>query len=230
MRPAVLNALFAPLTALPGVGLKLEKLYAKVLGRAAPRVIDLLFHLPSGAVDRRARPMLNEIRPGQVVTVAVTVEDHHPSPPHRHRAPYRVITGDGSGQTLTLTYFNARKDYLEKLLPIGAMRYVSGMAEVYDGTLQMVHPDRVVDEKGFATLPLVEPVYPLTEGLALGNMRRAIDSALTRLPKLPEWQAHAWTKRQGFPAFADALRQLHRPAEPSDIAPESSGVAAAGLR
>ena len=42
--------------------------------------------------------------------------------------------------------------------------------------LQMVHPDRVVDEKGFADLPLVEPVYPLTEGLALGNVRRAMDA------------------------------------------------------
>ena len=31
--------------------------------------------------------------------------------------------------------------------------------------LQMVHPDRVVAEADLAKLPLVEPVYPLTEGL-----------------------------------------------------------------
>ncbi len=101
------------------------------------------------------------------------------------------------------------------------MRYVSGTAEFYDGMLQMVHPDRVVDEAGFAALPLVEPVYPLTEGLALGNVRRAMDGALARVPALPEWQDAAWASRERFPAFADALRHLHRPHEPHDVLPES---------
>ncbi|MBI3704814.1 MAG: DEAD/DEAH box helicase, partial [Rhizobiales bacterium] len=221
MRPLVLNPLFASLTSLPGVGPKLERLYARLLEREAPRVIDLLLHLPTGAIDRRARPKLNAVQAGQVVTVAVTVEEHRPPPPHRARAPYRVVTSDDTGQTLTLTFFNARKDYLEKLLPVGEQRYVSGTAEVYDGNLQMVHPDRVVDEKGFADLPLVEPVYPLTENLSLGHVRRAMDSALTRLPELPEWQDEAWIARERFPAFTDALRHLHRPHEPHDIVPES---------
>jgi ATP-dependent DNA helicase RecG len=221
MRPDVLSPLFASLTSLPGVGPKLEKLYAKLLGREAPRVIDLLLHLPSGAIDRRARPKLNEVRPGEVVTVAVTVLEHRAPSPHRARAPYRVVTGDCTGATLTLTFFHARKDYLEKLLPVGELRYVSGIAEVYDRNLQMVHPDRVVDEKGFADLPLVEPVYPLTEGLALGNVRRAMDGAVARLPDLPEWQDEAWISRERFPAFTQALRHLHRPSEPHDIAPES---------
>lgn len=221
MRPLVLSPLFASLTSLPGVGPKLEQLYARLLEREAPRVIDLLLHLPSGAIDRRARPKLNEVQPGQVVTVAVTVLEYRPSPPNRPRSPYRVVTGDDTDATLTLTFFHARKDYLEKLLPVGEMRFISGIAEVYDGMLQMVHPDRVVDEKGFADLPLVEPVYPLTEGLALGNVRRAMEGAVARLPALPEWQDEAWVSRERFPAFTDALRHLHRPAEPHDILPES---------
>ena len=155
-----------------------------------------------------------------MVTVAVTVEEHRPPPRHRPRAPYRVVTHDDTG-TLTLTYFNAKQDYLEKQLPPGETRYVSGTAEFYDGMLQMVHPDRVVDEKGFADLPLVEPVYPLTEGLALGNVRRAMDGALTRIPALPEWQDEAWVSREQFPPFAEALRHLHRPAQPHDVVPES---------
>jgi ATP-dependent DNA helicase RecG len=221
MRPPELNPLFASLTSLSGIGPKLETLYAKLLDREMPRVVDLLFHLPAGAIDRRARPKLNEVQPGQVVTVAVQVEEHRPAPRNRPRAPYRIITSDGTGVTLTLTYFSARPDYLEKLLPAGETRYVSGTAEFYDGMLQMVHPDRVVDEKGFAALPLVEPVYPLTEGLALGNVRRAVDGALARLPELPEWQDEAWVARERLPHFADALRHLHRPPEPHDIAPES---------
>ena len=78
--------------------------------------------------------------------------------------------------------------------------------------LQMVHPDRVVDEAGLARLPLVEPVYPLTEGLFENQVRRkAIDGALAKLPPLPEWQDAAWLAQRKFPTFAGALRQLHRP-------------------
>jgi ATP-dependent DNA helicase RecG len=220
MRPLVLNPLFAALTSLPGVGPKLEKLYAHLLDREAPRVVDLLFHLPSGVIDRRARPKLRDALPDQIVTVAVTVDKHRPSPPHRSRAPYRIYAHDDTGD-LTLTYFNARRDYLEKLLPAGETRYVSGKVEFYDGTLQMVHPDRVVDEAGFATLPLVEPTYPLTQGLALGNVRRAMDGALARLPDLAEWQDETWVAREQFPPFAQALRSLHRPTAPTDIAPEN---------
>ncbi len=221
MRPLSLNPLFASLTSLPGIGPKLEVLYGKLLGREQPRVIDLLLHMPSGAIDRRARPRLNEVLPGQVVTVDVTVLEHRPSPPNRPRAPYRVVTGDDTDATLTLTFFHARRDYLEKLLPVGEKRYVSGTAEFYDGHLQMVHPDRVVDEKGFADLPLVEPVYPLTEGVGLGVLRKAMDGAVARLPDLPEWQDEAWLSRERFPPFTEALRQLHRPSEPHDVAPES---------
>ena len=91
MRPPVLNPLFASLTSLSGVGPKLERLYARLLDREAPRVVDLLFHLPSGTIDRRARPKLRDVQPGQVVTVAVTVDKHRPGPPRRSRAPYRDL-------------------------------------------------------------------------------------------------------------------------------------------
>ena len=45
MRPNVLNPLFAALSALPGVGPKLEKLFARLLSREGepPRVVDLCF-------------------------------------------------------------------------------------------------------------------------------------------------------------------------------------------
>src|SRR5216684_8632983 len=182
MRPSVLNPLFAAITTLSGVGPRLEKLFQRLLGRdETPRVVDLLFHLPTGTIDRRARPKLREVVPDTVVTVAVTVDRHRPPPPHRQRAPYQVYTSDDTGD-LILTYFNARKDYLQKLLPLGERRYVSGTVALYDGMRQMVHPDRVIAEADLAKLPLVEPVYALTEGLTLNQVRKAVDAALARLP------------------------------------------------
>ena len=155
-----------------------------------------------------------------MVTVAVTVDRHRPPPPNRPRAPYNIDTSDDTN-TLMITYFNARRDYLEKLYPEGALRYVSGTATLYDGHLQMLHPDRVVDAAGFASLPLIDPVYPLTEGLHPNQVRKALDLALDRLPALPEWQDAEWIKRNGYPGFGDALRVLHRPAAPEDIEPEA---------
>ena len=220
MRPSVLNPLFAAITTLPGVGTRLEKLYRRLFGcEQSARVIDLLFHLPSGAIDRRARPKLRDVVPDTVVTVAVSVDRHRPPPPYRSRAPYRIYTSDETGD-LILTYFNARRDYLQRLLPIGERRYVSGTVELYDHMLQMVHPDRVVAEADLPKLPLVEPVYPLTDGLSLNQVGKAAVAALTRLPNLPEWQEPSWVARERFPSFADALRLLHRPTDPADLLPE----------
>jgi ATP-dependent DNA helicase RecG len=220
MRPSLLNPLFAAITTLPGVGSQLEKLYRRLFGREeTPRVVDLLFHLPTGAIDRRARPKLRDVVPDTVVTVAVTVDHHRPPPPRRPRAPYQVYTSDETGD-LILTFFNAHKDYLQKLLPVGERRYVSGTIALYDHMRQMVHPDRVVAEADLAKLPLVEPVYPLTEGLSLNQVRKAADAALARLPELPEWQDESWISRERFPPFAEALRSLHRPKEPADVLPD----------
>src|SRR5262245_61749339 len=206
MRPSLLDPLFASLKSLPGVGPKVERLFAKLLGREdAPRVLDLLFHMPSGTVDRRARPKLRDVVPGSVATVAVTIDRHRPAPPHRSRAPYQIYASDETGD-ITLTYFNARKDYLEKLLPVGELRYVSGTTALYDGMLQMVHPDRVVSEAELDKMLMVEPVYPLTEELTLNQVRKAVDAAIGKIPALPEWQDEAWQKRQDFPEFADALK------------------------
>src|SRR5258708_34690219 len=107
MRPSVLNPLFAAITTLPGVGPRVEKLYRRLFGREQPaRVIDLLFHLPTGVIDRRARPQLRDVVPDTVVTVAVTVDRHRPPPPYRPRAPYRIYTRAGPGDRIR-TYVKA---------------------------------------------------------------------------------------------------------------------------
>jgi ATP-dependent DNA helicase RecG len=219
MRPALLNPLFASVTSLPGVGPKQDKLFRYLLGRdQTPRLIDLLFHLPASVIDRRARPKIRDAVPGTVVTLEVTVERHRPAPPGRSRAPHLVYASDETGDVV-LTYFRAKPDYVEKLLPVGARRYVSGTAQMFDGTLQIVHPDRVVDEAGLAKLSGIDPVYPLTEGLALGTLRRAIAMALQKLPAMPEWISPEILRRCSFPPMVEALQRVHVPLELTDILP-----------
>src|SRR3981081_3994698 len=220
MRPQLLNPLFAPVTSLPGVGPRQDKLFRYLLGRdETPRLVDLLLHLPASVIDRRARPKIRDAVPGQVVTLEVTVDRHRPAPLGRSRAPHLVYARDDTGDGV-LTYFRAQPGYVEKLLPVGAKRYVSGTGQMFDGTLQIVHPDRVVDEAGFARLSGIDPVYPLTEGLALGSLRRAISQALQNLPALPEWISPEVMRRCKFPPIAEALIRVHGPIELTDILPD----------
>ncbi len=220
MRPPLLNPLFAPVTSLSGVGPKQDKLFRYLLGRdETPRLIDLLLHLPSSVVDRRARPKIRDAVPGTVVTLEVTVDRHRPAPPRNARAPYLVHASDDTGDVV-LTYFRAKADYIEKLLPVGAKRYVSGTLQMFDGVPQIVHPDRVVDEAAFAKLSGIDPVYPLTEGLALGSLRRAVAQALQKLPDLPEWISPEVIRRCHFPPFKEALNRVHVPVELTDILPD----------
>src|SRR3989440_1338878 len=220
MRPPLLNPLFAPVTSLAGVGPKQEKLLRYLLGReATPRLLDLLLHLPASVIDRRARPKIRDAIPGTVVTLEVTVDRHRPVPGRNPRAPHLVYASDETGDVV-LTYFRAQPGYVEKLLPVGSKRYVSGTLQMYDGIPQMVHPDRIVEEEGFAKLSGIDPVYPLTEGLALGSLRRAIAQALQKLPELPEWISPEVLRRCKFPPIREALNRVHVPLELTDILPD----------
>src|ERR1700720_3511126 len=148
MRPLLLNPLFASVTTLPGVGPKQDKLLRYLLGRdETPRLVDLLLHLPSGVIDPRARPKIRDAVHGTVVTLKVTVDGHRPPPPRNARAPYLVFAGDDTGDVV-LTFFRAKPGYVERILPVGEKRYVSGTLQMYDGIPQIVHPDRVIDEAG----------------------------------------------------------------------------------
>ncbi|MFO1090016.1 MAG: ATP-dependent DNA helicase RecG [Hyphomicrobiales bacterium] len=220
MRPDQLNAWFASARGLKGIGPNLERALGVLFGRESVRLADLVFHLPSGVIDRRLRPPIADLPREGIVTVEVTVGRHKPSPRGAARIPYRVDVFDDTG-TLTLTWFHANADYLKRLLPEGETRFISGRIEWYGGQPQIVHPDHVVSAEDFAKLPLVEPVYPLTAGISGKVLGKAIRAALEKLTPLPEWQDAAFVKARGFPPLIDALKALHDPKTPSDLAPQA---------
>src|SRR3982075_2342548 len=219
MRPNLLNPLFGPVTTPPGGGPKQDKLLQYLLSRnETARLVDLLLHLPASVIDRRARRKIRDAVQETMVKLEVTVDRHRPPPPRNARAPYLVYASDDTGDVV-LTFFRAKPGYVEKLLPVGEKRYVSGTLQMYDGIPQIVHPDRVIDEAGFSKLSGIDPVYPLTEGLALGSLRRAIAQALQKLPELPEWISPEVIRRCKFPPIREALTRVHIPVELTDILP-----------
>ncbi len=219
MRPALLDRLFAPVTVLPGIGATLARLIERAAG---PDVIDLLWHLPTGIIDRTAAPSIGALHPrdwpgGSVITVKAKVERHQPG---IGRRPYRVFVSDATG-ALVLVYFNVKGDYLQRLLPVGAERIVSGQIEYYDGMPQMAHPDHVVTPEQAERLVAVEPVYPLTAGLSSRVVAKAIAAGCERAPDLPEWLDPALRERRGWPEWREALVAAHAPQSAADLDPET---------
>ena len=225
MRPSLLDPLFSPITSLEGVGPKgaamIEKIVPADLGDRAARAGDLLFVLPNSVIDRRSRPGIANAAPGAIVTLEVWIDRHQPPPRGNRSVPYRVFAHDDTGD-IALTFFHAHAAYLEKQLPEGEQVLVSGRMEWFNGRASMVHPDHIALASETDSLPLVEPVYPLTAGLSAKVLRRAIAQALARLPQLPEWQDGAFLRRQTFPAFGEALARIHNPADPLDVAVEGA--------
>ncbi|MGB8621462.1 MAG: OB-fold nucleic acid binding domain-containing protein, partial [Paracoccaceae bacterium] len=199
-RPDILFPLFADLEGLEGVGPKTAKLFAQ-MEVEKPR--DLLFLLPYSGVDRTRRASIREVTPGDVATVEVEVGAHQP--PRSKGRPYRVQVQDAE-TGFQLVFFHGNGPYLQKQLPSGQRRVISGRIELFDGVAQMVHPDHILRPDEAGAIPDYEPVYPLTAGITQKLVAKAVASALDRAPNLPEWIDPALMAREGWPSWRAAVR------------------------
>ncbi|SHE72310.1 ATP-dependent DNA helicase RecG [Litoreibacter ascidiaceicola] len=210
-RPEILFPLLSALTELEGVGPKTAKHFEQ-LGIEKPR--DLLFTLPQSGVDRAVKASVQDAVLPAVVTVEVEIGMH--VPPRSRGRPYHVHVRDEKLE-FRLVFFHAHGDYLQKQLPTGQRRVVSGKVEIFDGQAQMVHPDYMLPVDRGAEIPAFEPVYPLTHGITQRVIHKAALSALDRVPVLEEWVDPAQKKKAGWPDWGDAIRAAHSPAQLSEI-------------
>jgi len=211
-RPEILFPLFAGLDTLEGVGPKTAKAFA-ALGVEKPK--DLLFLLPHSGIDRSRKPSVSDVVPPCTVTVEVEVGGHFP--PRQKGRPYRIMVRDAALE-FQLVFFHARGDYLQKLLPTGQRRLVSGKVELFDSIAQMVHPDHVLRPEETGELPQFEPVYPLAAGVTQRQVAKAAAAALTRAPEVPEWIDAALKAREGWPDWLAAVQTVHTPQDQAALA------------
>ncbi|MCB1512347.1 MAG: ATP-dependent DNA helicase RecG, partial [Hyphomicrobiaceae bacterium] len=222
MRPGALNPLFASAETVKGVGPRVLTMLKKAVnlppGVTEPRVIDLLWHLPTGVIDRRAQPALADAVTGTIATFAVRVLKHKVPPRGNRKAPYKVTCEDDSAK-LDLVFFHTERAFIERQLPVGEIRVVSGRIERYGDNLQMAHPDYIVSEEARSDLPLLEPVYPLTAGLSGKVLGKICRHALAFMPALPEWLDTRMRVAKGWPSIVGALQAVHTPADPAEVSP-----------
>ena len=203
MRPDILNPLFTEVEALKGVGPHVAKLLKRL---NLERVVDLLYHLPTGAIERVRVPAASASLLGRNLILDLTPFETRQA--RSGRGPFRVLASDDDGNTISLIYFN-NPGWAKKSLPMGEKRIVSGKLEAYGDEWQIIHPE--VSEPGKGAQPaLREPVYPLTEGLTSRRMGELALAALERAPELPEWIETSLVAREGWRAWLASLSQAHR--------------------
>ena len=213
MRPQILFPLFAEVSSLKGVGPRILPLVHKVAG---PLVRDLVFLSPSGVIVRRPMEAATAVD-GEVGIFEIVIDRLFV--PSRPGAPLKVRASDPTG-FVHLVWFGGSPQHIDRLLPRGETRLVSGKVERFNGEVQIVHPDIVTLDKA-ADIPASEPVYPATQGLTSRQLRKLVQAALPAAPDLPEWQDPAWLKKQNWLSWRAALDALHAPAGELDLTPDA---------
>ena len=203
MRPDILNPLFAEVETMPGVGPQVAKLLKRL---DVTRVVDLLYHLPTGVIERvRAPAATGSLLGCNVILDLIPTGTREP---RSGRGPMRVFASDADGNTISLIYFN-NPGWAKRSLPIGEKRTVAGKLEAYGDEWQIIHPEVLTADKG-AELSIREPVYPLTEGMTSKRVRELAVAALERAPELAEWIEPGLLSKEVWRPWRAAIAEAHR--------------------
>jgi ATP-dependent DNA helicase RecG len=200
----------APAPALPG----LTKATASRLARLGIlRSQDLILHLPLRYEDETRITPIGEATPGQPVQIEAEVVEAGV-----HYRPRRQLVArvrDASGE-LVLRFLNFYPGQKKVLAPGRRLRIFGEIRGGFFGA-EMIHPRYRSAEADDPLPAALTPVYPTTAGLPQPTLRRLIAAALES-SDLSDTLPEALRRQLGLPAFAEAVRLLHRPTPGTSLA------------
>jgi len=216
------NFLDTAIEYLKGVGSQRAELLNKELGIFTVR--DLLVHYPFRYVDRTKFYQIREVRPNSaevqvkgVITQVATIG--------RQRGKRMVATLRDESGTMELVWFKGLQ-WIGKIVKRGTPLIVFGKPTLFNGKLQMTHPELEVagSPQAEANVAGLHPVYSSTEklktkGLDSRGLERIITNALARLTRneLPENLSRAIREQHRLIARFEAMRIIHRPAGMAEL-------------
>lgn len=164
-----LSALDMPVTALAGVGLKVEEQLAQL---NIKRVFDLLLHLPRDYEDRSRLLSIAEVGHGQsaLITGRVVHVD-------TKRSGMTVVVDDDTG-TISLRFFKVYRG-LAQTMSLGTQLQLFGEVKVSRYGKQIHHPEyQVISSNETVVNTGLQPIYPSVKGLHQNKLRTLIKLAL----------------------------------------------------
>ena len=203
------NALYQPISTLPGVAEKRAGIYRRL---GIETAYDLLFHFPRTYIDFTAPVQVSDTENGVPVAVKVTVLQRLPvSYVRKGFTLYRVVVTDGASDFL-LVFYNT--PYTYQSMKAGQEYYVYG--KLTGGYLRREMQSPQVQKAEQAML--LQPVYPQTVGLTSAMIRTNVARALQILAEEPiETLPVGIRSEYSLVSLSDALRAVHRPESAAEL-------------
>lgn len=192
-------------TILAGVGEATAENLARL---GIQKVVDLLWHLPVRHEDYSQLRTIDQLEPGEQVTIIANLWDVKTRKISMKREMVQGIIADGTG-TLHATWWN--KYIIKQLKPGSTLRF-SGKVGLYMGQKTLDNPLFEDADTDMIATGRLAPVYRLTEGLSQKRIRELIRQVLDELahfmsdPLPPELRDD-----YDLPELATALQQMHFP-------------------
>ena len=218
-RPQTIFNLFSSISKLNGVG---EKRLSVLKNKIGPYIINILFYLPTKAIDRFQNTSLRTIEHGSIITCEVEVVEII-IPPFNFRKKNnisRIITfglDQEKNIRLDLIYFGQNTKYLRNIYKIGNKIVVSGKFENFSGVGQIVHPDYVTTNNQKNLIPKIETIYPLFLGFNQKFISKLVSECLKQIPFFEEWLSEDTINKLHLPNWKECIVKTHNPNKMSDI-------------
>ena len=202
------TGLATPVQYLKGVGPKRAICLSRI---GVETVEDLLFLIPRRYIDRTRLTPIRDLKIGSDVTLLGKIITSGIKKTRFKGDLVRIMVTDNTG-LIEAIWFN-RPD-LKKKFKANQKIILTGTIYYYQRK-QLINPIyEILDETkdNFDYAGTIIPIYPLTEGLNLWELRRAIKKAVDLgLPYLYETLSEELLSRYNFPKLTDAINNLHFP-------------------
>lgn len=199
------------LTDIPSVGKAVEK-DLKALGSSSAK--DILDVAPRAYEDRRTERRLSDAdvdNPVIYCRIEVVGKSFFPS---RNGRTLRVECIDENGDRLSLLCFS--RDYLDKMLPIGSMWYITAKVQRFKGVYSTASFE-IKKNPAELLLGAIIPIYPLCGNLKQNQMRHIVKAVLDGLSPIPDELPADMYDRNGLMHHDMAYHLLHFPKETGDV-------------
>lgn len=198
-------ALDSPVTVLPGVGPVRGQQLARL---GVKNLTDLLRLRPRRYLDFRQVCEPTEMRAGDLCSAVGRVTSVQARSTRRGAAMWQAVLATGQGK-VRLTWFLPRRYKTIPPVQEGQEVIVAGEVSTLGQEFQFVHP--LVESADGQHLARIIPVYPLTQGLSQGLMRRWVMEALPLADRMRDSVPRNLLDRLMLPTMAQALTWLHCP-------------------
>ena len=207
--------LFSPVNKIKGVGPIISK---KLLDKGITNKIDLFLNLPTGAIDRRFCPKLDQLEVGKVSTIFVTPIKYNI--PRFRNLPNKVTCKDEYGQ-IDIIFFNSRENYIKQILPLNNEVIISGKVNVYKNKFQITNPEYIQSVEKENDIKKIMAKYSSVTGISAKTIQKIYNEEIKKLSEIDEWHDKDFIKKLNWPTWYESIFRLHNPENLSDIDKES---------